>query len=205
VTDKRVVMRIMQMPKEHKDAADLFLNAPNAGEIWERMVREAKPAMSWMIEHLDKRFDLTTPSGKAEAATGMLDMLVHQPPIERGYHVRELAQKLEAHEDDVREHLNDLFLKMPVQAEPVMRRKPIVLDKYGEATGFICPACNYTRTHYSEPMGVWHCWTCDEYRNVQDIASLERLITESVKRHQDSLPKNVMPPSTRLEDVLDLS
>ena len=105
---KSAQLRVMEHPPGYDDPADLFLRHPNPGEAWEKMIREAKPAVSWMISKLDARYDLESPTGASDACYDMVDMLLRHPPVARARYVRELAAKIGEDERTVRQTLNEI-------------------------------------------------------------------------------------------------
>lgn len=101
-----VSLKVAEIPAPHKDVAELL--AVDGGEArYEAMIREARPGLMWMIDHLEdvRGHDLTTTEGLVNACEDLVDALLSQPPIARGQYVRELAQKMEIPEQDIRDTL----------------------------------------------------------------------------------------------------
>jgi DNA primase len=107
-TQHSVVLKVATMPTGIKDVADL-LNSPGGAARYEQMIRDAKPHVSWMIDHLDHRHDLASPVGASDAAADIVDVLLGQPPVARARYVRELAAKLGEDERTIRQTLNDVL------------------------------------------------------------------------------------------------
>ncbi len=125
--DHRVNVRVAEIPRPYKDVADLLASNDGAAK-YEAMIRNARPGQSWMIAHLDdvRGHDLTTLEGTVRACEDMVDSLLNQPPIARGQYVRELAEKLEVPEREIRQTLNQVLRERATHYEehPEDRPKP---------------------------------------------------------------------------------
>lgn len=195
-------IKIMTLPPE-TDPADLFL-LPNGCELWERAVREAKPAMSWSIARLDNMHDLASVRGKIAAARSMLDSLIRCSPIERSTYVRELADKLDVREADLRATLNEQFSELKeVELKPEPQPRLVRLDHYGEAIAFPCPDCGSSRTHYA--LKTMRCWNCDEIRIVPTVPALNRQIAAGwerrIKEFETTINFNPDEPTSGIIDI----
>lgn len=122
-----IEVKVAEIPKPYHDICDL-LNAEGGDAMYEAMIANARPGPSWMIDHLDdvRGHDLTRLSGTVEACEDMLDTLIRQPPIARSVYVRELAEKLEVPERDIRQTLNAALLEREnyYRQHPDERPKP---------------------------------------------------------------------------------
>ena len=174
----------MQYPPGYKDANDLFTRAENAGAIWERMIRDAKPSATWLIDGLSGKHDLSTAGGKCDAAADMFTMLLGMTPIERDHYTAQLAITLDVERHALRQHLNELYLQWRAEehAQPERKPRPLVLDQYGECRDFLCPKCYEWRTHYSAYLKEWCCFACAAVGNVPDLAALQRMQTFAWER-----------------------
>lgn len=107
------------------DVADL-LNLPGGPEMFGAMIRNARPGPSWMIDHLEdvRGHDLTTLEGTVDACEDMIDTLLRQPPIARSAYVRELAQKLEVPEREIRQTLNQVVAERGAYYEQHPEERP---------------------------------------------------------------------------------
>lgn len=126
--DHRVNVRVAEIPKPYKDVSDL-LSSEDGPARYEAMIREAKPGPSWMIGHIEdvRKHDLTTVTGTVAACEDMVDVLLGQSPIARGVYVRELAEKLDVPEREVRQTLNDVLKAREAHyaQHPADRPKPV--------------------------------------------------------------------------------
>lgn len=125
-------LKVAEYPEGFQgDIADL-LNSPGGGEAFGAMIRNARPGPSWMIKNLEevRGHDLTTLQGTVDACEDMVDTLLHQPPIARAAYVRELAQKLEVPEAEIRQTLNQCLKERSehYQQHPEDRPPPIRID-----------------------------------------------------------------------------
>jgi len=105
------LLRVATFPNGIKDV-DQLLNTEGGDARYERMIAEARPGMTWMIDHLDSPElhpgrDLSTPQGAQEAVEDIVDTLARQPAIARMRYVRELAVKLGMPEAQLRQALNE--------------------------------------------------------------------------------------------------
>jgi DNA primase len=120
-------VKVAEFPRGYKDVADL-LNTPGGGEAFGAMIRNARDGPLWMIDHLEdvRGHDLTTLKGTVDACEDMIDTLLRQPPIARSVYVRELAQKLEVPEREIRQTLNQVLAERAEHYErhPEDRPKP---------------------------------------------------------------------------------
>lgn len=120
-------VKVAEFPRGYKDVADL-LNTPGGGEAFGDMIRNARDGPLWMIDHLEdvRGHDLTTLKGTVDACEDMIDTLLRQPPIARSVYVRELAQKLEVPEREIRQTLNQVLAERAEHYErhPEDRPKP---------------------------------------------------------------------------------
>lgn len=126
----RTRVRVAQIPRPHKDVADM-LAAPGGAQAYERMIAEAKPGPAWMIDNLETHgYTLTTPEGQQDAVDAMLATLLSLPRIERGAYVRQLAERLEIPETELRMALNEAWQRNGYEApfRNVPDRDPGSLD-----------------------------------------------------------------------------
>jgi DNA primase len=109
-TPRAVEVKVAEYPEGFRgDVADL-LSLPDGPALFGQMIRNARPGPSWMISHVDEVMghDLTTTRGQVDACEDMVDVLLRQPPIARSKYVRELAEKLEVPEHEIRQTLNEV-------------------------------------------------------------------------------------------------
>lgn len=111
------------------DVADL-LNTPGGPEAFGMMIRNARPGPSWMIANLGdvegvSEHDLTTLDGTVAACEDMVDTLLRQPPIARSAYVRELAEKLEVPEREIRQTLNQAIALRAAHYEQHPEDRPL--------------------------------------------------------------------------------
>lgn len=103
-------MRIATIPKPYKDVDALLVGA--GGAAYEAMIAAAKPAPAWMIDNIESHgYELETPEGQQDAADAMLSTLLSLPLIERTAYVRQLAERLELGEVEMRRALNDAYAR----------------------------------------------------------------------------------------------
>lgn len=122
------VLKVATMPNGVKDVADL-LQSENGPAMYEAMIRNARPATSWMIDHLDTRHDLTQPQGKVDACADIVDVLLGQPPVARAAYVKELSEKLGVPERDLRMQLNESVLERGLYYDRHPQERPVEIPR----------------------------------------------------------------------------
>lgn len=100
------IIKVATLPLGVKDVDEL-LRGEGGDAAYEAMIRDAVPAPTWMIGHLDARHDLTTVKGAVDACEDMVDVLLRQHPAARARYMRELAAKIGEDESVIREMLSD--------------------------------------------------------------------------------------------------
>lgn len=84
-------VKVMVLP-EGQDPDDLIRADP---EEWRRLAAQAEPVVDFVITRLGARFDLSTPSGRAEAARAAGEVIAQiADPIERAAYVQRAAQQI---------------------------------------------------------------------------------------------------------------
>lgn len=174
-------LRVATVPEPHKDVDDL-LRSEDGPAKFEAMVNAARPAPSWMIDHLDTRHDLSSPNGAAAATEDMLDLLIRQHPVARFRYARELSTKLGVPLEAVSTMLKDALLEREVHwrthpfDKPATPRYPnrfpglTRVDRYGETACFDCPRCDSPDSaKASKLVNVWHCVACDASGKATDL------------------------------------
>lgn len=119
------IIKVATLPNGIKDV-DQLLNTAGGDAAYEAMIRNALPAPSWMISHLDQRHDLATVKGAVDACEDMVDMLLRQHPIARARYVRELAVKIGEDEADVRRTLNEAIRDRDVHYRAHPEDRPLL-------------------------------------------------------------------------------
>lgn len=126
----RVTVKVADIPQPYKDVAELLVSSDGPAK-YEAMIRNARPGLSWMIAHLDDvhHRNLKTLEGTVLACEDMVDALLNQPPIARGQYVRELSEKLQVPEREIRQTLNQVIRERTKHYEqhPEDRPKPVAV------------------------------------------------------------------------------
>lgn len=119
----RTRLRVAEIPRPYKDVDELLRSA--GGKAFERMIAYARHAPAWMIDNLENHgYDLVSIEGKQDAADAMLDTFLSLPPIERGGYVRRLAERLEISEAELRQSLNELYVRRGRDTRPAFTERP---------------------------------------------------------------------------------
>lgn len=120
--DHRVRLKVASIPKPYKDVDELLRVA--GGNAFEHMIEEAQYSTSWMISNLENRgYELCSPEGQQDAVDAMLGTLLSLPYIERSAYVRQLAERMELSEQDMRAALNESYLRTK-RRSPMTPRTP---------------------------------------------------------------------------------
>lgn len=169
-----VVIKVATLPAGVKDVDDL-LKLDGGDQAYERMIAEAKPAVSWMIDNLHQRHKLDEPQGAANGVEDLVDVLLRQHPVARFRYARELAARLDVPIEGVWESLQDAILDRERYWQAHPNEKPALpprqprrfpglhrIDKYGETTFFDCPYCESADgAKASKALDLWVCVVCD--------------------------------------------
>jgi hypothetical protein len=102
-----VWLEVATIPEGYHDVDDVLRFGGDS--VYDHMLANARPAVSWMIGNLNRKHDLRTLQGRVAACDEVLDSLLRAHPIERAEYVRELASALDTDEADVRRALNEVL------------------------------------------------------------------------------------------------
>lgn len=90
VADQSVNLCVITVP-EGKDPDDLIKKDP---ELWKRAIDNYSYAIDWIVDKYKKDFDLSTPSGKKDFGSKVVDILrLIKDPIEQEHYVKVVADE----------------------------------------------------------------------------------------------------------------
>lgn len=118
---KPIKLRVVTWPSPCKDA-DETIRLYGAEGV-QKAIDEAKPAVVWAIDTVDTvgGCDIETYEGKQDAVEDLVELMANLPPFERAARVRQLSDKLNVSEIELRQALNEAYLAR--HGRPMVKRE----------------------------------------------------------------------------------
>jgi DNA primase len=109
-------LTIITLPESAKDPDELIQQDV---ALWKRAIKQAVPAVDWILEQYSKREDLTAATGKRTFATAALAVVRSlADPVEREHYERKIA-------DTIGSSLESIKAKQTVNTEKALEKKQI--------------------------------------------------------------------------------
>lgn len=83
-----------------KDPDELIQKSP---ELWREAVKNAKPAVDWVLEKYEEKLDLSTAEGKQEFANKTMEMIKDLPGVTQKHYKQQVARRLDVEVRDLEE------------------------------------------------------------------------------------------------------
>lgn len=83
-----------------KDPDELIQKSP---ELWREAVKNAKPAVDWVLEKYEEKLDLSTAEGKQEFANKAMEMIKDLPGVTQKHYKQQVARRLDVEVRDLEE------------------------------------------------------------------------------------------------------
>ncbi len=101
-----VELEVVSLPDGAKDPDELIRRDP---ALWQQAVEASKPAIEWVIDQYEHRFDLTSALGKRQLTTEALELLrTIDDPVEQEHYLKILGEKTETSEASLRSRMHQL-------------------------------------------------------------------------------------------------
>lgn len=101
-----VELSIIVLPESAKDPDELIQQDVSA---WERAIKQAVPAIDWVISQYESRYDLQTAHGKRQLTTEALTLLRHlENAIEQEHYLQQLSEKTDTILETLRARMRQL-------------------------------------------------------------------------------------------------
>lgn len=101
-----VELEVVTLPGDAKDPDELIRQDAS---LWEKAVEASKPAIEWVIDQYEQRYDLTSALGKRQLTTEALELLRSvDDPVEQEHYLQLLTQKTGASDEVLRSRMLQL-------------------------------------------------------------------------------------------------
>jgi DNA primase len=123
-----VDLSIISLPDSAKDPDELIKQDI---KLWEKAIKNAIPAVDWIIKQYSLREDLTTAAGKRRFTTAALDVVrMLQDPVEQEHYMAKIAEysnssfdalkdKLSTGNEQTQKHYKDVVMRSETTSDPL--------------------------------------------------------------------------------------
>ncbi len=119
-----VELDVVTLPDGTKDPDELI---QRDDALWRQAVQQARPAVEWVIDQYNRRYDLQTAEGRRHFSTAALAVIGHlRDPVEQEYYMAQLSQQTGASMAALQAKLAGAPVQPVTQKQPkVAKSKPV--------------------------------------------------------------------------------